>query len=158
LNFELEDIDILFNKDPDVDIREVLPSDTDEEVTDKLKKPFINKKQVIMTVILCKTLSFTITAKKNYTYDGATIPFGIGKGDTRLLLPALFHDIMCENKHIVFYNRQLSTMIFKKLLLMSKVSKGKSQRMYIAVELFQKFMDGWDDKSSKTIVLEGIKK
>lgn len=146
MNYKLEDIEISFNKDPDVDAREVLPTDTAEIVNDKEKKPFINKKQVIMTVLLCKTMSFSITAKKNYTYDGATIPFGIGKGDMRLLVPALFHDIMCEKKDLIFRNRQLCNIIFYKLLLICKLKKGEAQRKYIAVELFQKFMDGWDEE------------
>ena len=135
-------LNLKLNCEPRVAVRVVLPSDDPLTVKSKKKKQFINKKTSILTVDTGDR-QFTITAHKVYCFDSATIPFGIGKGDTRLFVPALFHDIMCDHKEVVDYDRNLSSRIFRELLLMCEVPKWKANVMYFAVESYQKFMKGW---------------
>ena len=143
MKYKIEDIKLSLNKKPHIDTRPVYFDDTEEEIEDKQEKMFLNGKTVILTVYL-PDIQFTITAKKGYEFDGATIPFNLGKGDMRLQIPSLFHDIMCENKELVFRNRNLSTLIFKKLLLECGISKLRAEEMYLAVDNFQRTCDGWD--------------
>lgn len=131
--------------EPRVAVRVVLPSDDKATIKSKKKKQFINKKMCILTVDTGDR-QFTITAHKDYCFDSATIPFGIGKGDTRLFVPALFHDIMCDNKAVVDYDRKLSSRIFRELLLMCEVPKWKANIMYNSVETYQKLFGGWKRK------------
>lgn len=135
------------NCEPHVAVRVVLPSDDKETIKNKRRKQFINKRTCILKVET-ENEQFTITAYKNYCFDSATIPFGIGKGDTRLFVPALFHDIMCDKKEVVNYNRNLSSRIFRELLLMCEVPKWKAEIMYLAVDNYQKFC-GWKKKEKE---------
>lgn len=144
MKYKLEDIKLSLNKKPIINTRPVYFDDTEEEIKDKQEKMFLNNKTVILTVYL-PDIQFTITAKKGYEFDGASIPFNIGKGDMRLQIPSLFHDIMCENKELVFKNRKLSTLIFQKLLLECCIGNIKAQEMYLAVDNFQRTCDGWDE-------------
>ena len=95
----------------------------------------------------CLTVYFTdngflkLFVKSGYTYDGATIPFRIGKGDMKLLVPSLFHDIICENKRVVDWNRQLSSKIFYEALILCHVNKIIAFMMYCAVDSYQKLKD-----------------
>lgn len=126
---------------PCIVVREVLPSDDDKIVKEKNKKPFMAIKSAVLKVKY-GTKEYTIANECGYTYDGASIPFKIGKGNMKLLIPSLFHDIMCENKAIVDFNRKLSSLIFKELLLQCKVNRLAADIMYRAVDLYQHFM-GW---------------
>ena len=127
--------------DPDIRVREVMPYDDKETIKDKNKKPFEANRVAILKVDYGDK-RYVFSNQSGYTYDGASIPFKIGKGNMKLLIPALWHDIMCENKSLVDYNRKLSSMIFKELLLQCKVNKITAQIMYEAVDLYQRFM-GW---------------
>ena len=131
--------------EPRVAVRVVLPSDDKATIKSKKQKQFINKKLCILTVDTGDR-QFIITAHKDYCFDSATIPFGIGKGDTRLFVPALFHDIMCDHKEVVDYDRKLSSQIFRELLLMCEVPKWKVNIMYNSVETYQKLFGGWKRK------------
>jgi hypothetical protein len=128
---------------PYIHTRAVYPDDPQDVIKDKQKKPFMNGFTVILTVFL-KDRQFTITALKGYCYDGATIPFGLGKGNMKLLIPALFHDIMCDKKELVNCDRNLSSLIFKELLLLCEVPKWKANVMYFAVDNFQRLVKGWN--------------
>lgn len=126
---------------PCIVVREVMPSDDDKTVKEKNKKPFMAIKSAVLKVKY-DTREYTIANECGYCYDGASIPFKIGKGNMKLLIPSLYHDIMCENKAIVDFDRKLSSMIFKELLLQCKVNKLTAQIMYEAVDIYQRFM-GW---------------
>lgn len=126
---------------PCIVVREVMPFDDNKTIKDKNKKPFMAVKSAILKVKY-DSKEYTIANESGYTYDGASIPFKIGKGNMKLLIPSLYHDIMCENKYIIDYNRKLSSMIFKELLLQCKVNKITANIMYEAVDLYQHFM-GW---------------
>lgn len=135
-------IKLSLNKMPHIHARAIYPTDTEEERKDKNRKQFINCITSILTVCL-NDEQFSITALKGYCFDGATIPFGIGKGNMKLLVPALFHDIMCDRKELVNFDRNLSSRIFRELLIICGVPKWKAQLMYLAVDNFQRFMKGW---------------
>ena len=128
--------------DPDIKAREVLPDDDEKTVKNKNKKPFIAQKTALIKVVYGDKIYF-ISNDTNYCYDGASIPFKIGKGNMKLLIPSMFHDIMCEDKTLVDKNRKLSSMIFKDLLLQCKVNKLTAEIMYLAVDNYQRFMKGW---------------
>ena len=131
--------------DPDIKVREVLPTDNEKIVMDKNKKPFIAQKVAVIKVTYEDKVYF-IANETNFKYDGASIAFKIGKGNMKLLIPALYHDIICEDKSLVDFDRKLSSMIFKELLIQCKVNKVTAQIMYLAVDNYQKFMQGWKCK------------
>lgn len=129
---------------PDIDVREVLPN---TPLEDKNKKPFKARYAACIKVkAQDKTgniITITIANESGYIYDGATIPFKIGKGNMKLLIPALYHDIMCENKDKILFHRNLSSLIFRELLVQCGVNKVKAQFMYLCVDNFQRFQKGW---------------
>lgn len=127
---------------PCIIVREVMPGDDDKTVKEKNKKPFMAIKSAVLKVKY-DTREYTIANECGYTYDGASIPFKIGKGNMKLLIPSLYHDIMCENKGIVDFDRKLSSLIFKELLLQCKVNKLTAEIMYESVNIYQCFMRGW---------------
>ena len=128
--------------DPDVKTRAVLPDDDENTVKDKNRWPFMAQKSALIKVEWNKTV-FYIANETNFKYDGATIPFKIGKGNMKLLIPALFHDIMCENKDKIGFNRYLSSLVFRDLLIKCKVNKITAQIMFLAVDNYQRFQRGW---------------
>ena len=93
-----------------------------------------------------KTYSFIIP--KGYCYDGASIPrlFWrlIGPNtDNRFLIPALIHDVLCENHEYVENDRAFSTEVFNVLLKASEVPALKRFWMKNSVGLFQTVMCKW---------------
>lgn len=130
--------------DPDIKVRDVLPY---EKLEDKNKKPFIAQKTALIKIIYedkkKKKCIKKVANECNYKYDGASIPFKIGKGNMKLLIPSLYHDIMCEDKSKINFHRNLSSLIFRELLLQCGVNKVMAQLMYLAVDNYQRFMKGW---------------
>lgn len=135
--------DIKLSNDPCVALRAVLFDDDNDTVQDKNKKQFITTKSAMLNVIFDDNTSLYLYAPEGYKFDGATIPFGIGKGDMKLVIPALFHDITCENKQVVDYDRKLASTIFKEALIKCKVNKILAEDMYLHVELYQKLFSKW---------------
>lgn len=135
-----------FDDIPRLHIRYALPSDTEEEVKDIKKFPFINCKNLKVTIKdTNKTYSFDIP--KGYKWDGATVPkffWRIVGSSTQpeFLIASCIHDVLCENHNYIDNNRNLSSKIFKELLLIAGVSKIKAQIMYLSVDNFQRFC-GW---------------
>lgn len=142
-----EYINVKLIGDPCVDIRYVMPWDSEEEAEEKNIMPFLAHKSALIKVIYRdkkgKETQKIISNPTEYLYDGATIPFRIGKGNMKLLIPALYHDIICEDKSLVDYNRRLSSLIFKELLLQCRVNIYIAEFMYSAVDTYQRFMKGW---------------
>lgn len=135
-----------FDDIPRLHIRYALPSDTEEEVKDIKKFPFINCKNLKVTIKdTNKTYSFDVP--KGYKWDGATVPkffWRIVGSSTQpeFLIASCIHDVLCENHNYIDNNRNLSSKIFKELLLIAGVSKIKAQIMYLSVDNFQRFC-GW---------------
>jgi len=138
---------ILSDKEPRTAVRKPMPSDTIEEREEKKAKPYINKSDVIFTVNYLGTV-YIIDIPKGYTWNGANIPRCfwclIGSmGESSFLDASMVHDILTEKKSLVAYDRQLSSMIFRELLIASGVSKFKANIMYKAVDIYQKLFCDW---------------
>lgn len=135
--------DLFLSNDPEIETRAVLPY---ENIEDKNKKQFETTKDSKLIISFTDNTCLTLYAEAGYKYDGATIPFNIGKGDMRLQIPALFHDIICENKKLVDYDRKLSSTIFRELLIACEVSKFMAYGMYFAVDNYQRLFCDWKRK------------
>lgn len=145
-----KDIKIFFSDFPIVKMRYALPSMTILEKNAVYKFPFESKMRLSVELFdLTNNKNYEFIIRKNYCWDGATIPRFLwrligAKTDPSFLIPSLVHDVLCENKQYVNYDRNFSSCVFKALLLSAGVSKIKAQIMYIAVDNYQKFQ-GWHD-------------
>lgn len=131
------------SNDPCILCREVLFNDNNETIKDKNKKQFVTTVESSLIVEFTDDTYIEIKAKEGYNFDGATIPFNIGKGNMKLLIPALFHDIMCDDKSTINYDRNLASKIFKEALIECKVNRVLAQYMYLNVEVYQKLCCNW---------------
>lgn len=143
-------LSITSNKEPHTDVRKPVPSDTISEREIKLGRPYINKTDVQFEINYLGTV-YIIDIPKGYAWDGASIPriFWriIGpKGDNTFLNASMVHDIICENKYLVAYDRQLSSIILREILLASGVAKWRANTMYNIVDFYQKYFCDWRNK------------
>ena len=142
-----EIITITSDVEPHVCNRLALPLIEEHELEDILKKPYLCKVNVTF-VIEYEGHKYYISIPKGYTWDGATIPFGFrwmlgGKGNPEFLVASCVHDKMCECPWLVDYNRYLSSIIFRELLIACGCSKFKAYIMFGAVDTFQKLVKKW---------------
>lgn len=132
---------------PNIDVLEVLPTDTNEVAKEKQKKPFLAKEKAILKIAYIdkndKLFTTAFSNPRNYQFDGATIPFRIGKGNMKLLIPALWHDLMCDRKDKIGYNRYLSSLVFRELLLQCGVNRIIAEIMFFVVDNWQKLIKEW---------------
>ena len=137
-------VGIFFSKNPHISIRYYIPSMTEDERKSIEKYPFINKKNLqVRLVDYKKDKTYNFEIPKGYCYDGASIPrlFWriIGSNtDNRFLIPALIHDILCENHSFIENDRKFSTEVFNALLEASEVNAFKRFLMKNSVDCFQK--------------------
>lgn len=144
-----DEIAILFDKAPNVTMRYVTPFTTEKEKKEINKKPFINLselKVVLKDKILQESYEFVIP--KDYTWDGATIPRMFwrligSKTDNRFLVPSLIHDVLCENHDYIDDDRYFSTLVFERLLYVSKVNAFSRWMMKHSVDNAQKIIGKW---------------
>lgn len=144
--FSNRKIKISTDVEPSLCARAILPTHTKEEKKEITKKPYLNKKNIIFTII-ADGEEYKLFFPKGYTWDGASIPFGFrwiigAKGNPKFLIPSMVHDKMCECHYLIDNDRNLSSRIFRELLIACGASKVKAQAMYLAVDNFQKFQ-GW---------------
>lgn len=138
-------LSIFFDNVPHVGVRYVLPSSTDKEKESIKKYPFINRKPIKVNLFNhIKEKSYDFVIPKGYCYDGASIPriFWrlIGSNtDNSFLIPALIHDVLCENHNYIDNDRQFSSEVFNALLEVSDVGKLKRCLMKNSVDIFQRF-------------------
>ena len=141
-------LSIFFDEIPHVGVRYVLPSSSELEKLSIKQYPFINRKALSVKLFdHIKGKSYGFNIPKGYCYDGASIPrlFWrlIGSNtDNSFLIPALIHDVLCENHQYVDNDREFSTKVFNALLEVSDVGKFKRFLMKNSVDLFQRFC-GW---------------
>lgn len=152
--FRNDDLAILFNNNPHVDVRYPLPTDTKEEKEIKLAKPFINMEEIYVRIIyrpknktFAYTYNFVIPA--GYTWDGASIPRFcwrlIGpKTDPRFLIASMVHDTLCENHCYVDNNRYLSTIVLEKLCETGGTCALSRWAIKHTVDNYQKIRGGWN--------------
>lgn len=142
-------IGIFFDDTPQVAMRYYIPSMTNEEKKSIEKYPFICKKELkVKLVDYLKNQEFDFVIPKGYCYDGASIPRFfwriIGANtDNRFLIPALIHDVLCENHKFVNNNRAFSTNVFNALLEASEIPKLKRFFMKNSVGCFQTLFCNW---------------
>ena len=143
-----DEIGIIFDKVPNLSIRFASPWMTSKEVKEINNKPFICNdvlKVILQDKIVQETYEFLISA--GYCWDGASIPrifwrlIG-SKNDQRFLVPSLIHDVLCENKDYIDSDRYFSTIVFERLLYVSKVNPLSRWLIKHSVDNFQKFC-GW---------------
>ena len=144
-----EEIGIIFDKVPNLTIRFASPWMSEEEVKEINKKPFICNEEfrvILQDKIEQEAYEFYIPA--GYIWDGATIPrifwrlIG-SKSDNRFLVPSLVHDVLCENHDYIDSDRYFSTIIFERLLYVSKDNPVSRWMMKHSVDNAQKIIGGW---------------
>lgn len=146
---EDDTLKIGFSCMPHVCVRYIVPSATDEEMKSIKKLPFICKTELKVSIFdVIKQKEYKFTIPKGYCYDGASIPrlFWrlIGSNtDNSFLIPALIHDVLCENHNYINNDRALSTRVFNALLTESKVNPVKRFLMKNSVATFQTLFCGW---------------
>ena len=147
--YQDEEIAIIFNKIPNLGVRYATPWMTKEETKEINQKPFICEEELKVELkdkVECISYEFYIS--KGYTWDGATIPRVFwrligSKTDNRFLVPSLIHDVLCENHDYVDNDRYFSTIVFERLLYVSKVNAFNRWMIKHSVDNFQKVAGGW---------------
>ena len=139
------DVLICFNREPCVKVRVITPDMTTLQKKSIAKYPFSCVKPLdVLIYDIKKNKQYMFCIKEHYCWDGASIPrFAwriIGANTAaEFLIPSLIHDVLCENHKYIDNNRELSSKVFRGLLLESGVGKIKAQLMYLAVDNFQRF-------------------
>lgn len=145
---------IYFDGIPQVGIRYILPSLSNETKKSINKYPFINKKTLKVRLIdYKKNKTYDFEIPKGYCFDGASVPRFfwriIGSNtDNKFLIPALIHDVLCENHSYIDNDRNFSTQVFNALLEASEVPACKRFMMKNSVNLFQRFCK-WGAQNNK---------
>ena len=147
--FDDKNLGINFDLEPQIGVRYILPSMSEDEKISVKKYPFINKLNLeVLLEDKRKQKKYLFTIPKMYCFDGASIPrlFWriIGPNtDNKFLIPAMVHDYMCENHSCVGYDRDFSTKVFDALLKVSGVKSCKRFLMKNSVNIFQKIFCNW---------------
>ena len=150
--YKSEKLSIFFDKAPHVCVRYILPSMNELEKLSIKEFPFICKTALDVALFdNRKSKSYKFTIPKGYCYDGASIPRVfwriIGANTSaEFLIPSLIHDVLCENHHYIDNDRELSSRVFKALLIAAGVSEFKANVMFTAVDTFQRFCGWGSDK------------
>ena len=138
---------IAFDKEPFIIVRTIKPDMSALEKKSIAKYPFCCKKPLRVLIFDNKKFKqYEFEIKEGYCYDGASIPRFFWRvigsnAQAEFLIPALIHDVICENHQYVNNNRELSSNVFRALLIASGVSELKANIMFLAVDNFQKFCD-----------------
>ncbi len=142
-----EEIKITSSIMPNCAVLVPLPNMSKSEKKELLKKPYINKKDVIFEIEY-ENEQYKLHFENGYTWDGASIPFGFrwligAKGSPQFLIPSMVHDRLCENHSFIKNNRYLSSLIFRKLLEANGIGVFRAMTMFHSVDNFQKVFGGW---------------
>lgn len=143
--YEDDEIAIIFDKMPNVTMRYVAPFSSKEEKEKINKKPFICLEELKVTLIdKIEQETYKFIIPKDYCWNGANIPRVFWRlmgsmTDNRFLIPSLIHDTLCENHDYINNDRYFSTIVFERLLYVSKVNAFSRWLMKHSVDNFQKF-------------------
>lgn len=143
------DVLIAFDREPVVQVRVIKPDMTKLERQSVIRYPFVCKKPLRVLIYDHKKFKqYEFVIRENYCYDGASIPRMfwrlIGANTSaEFLIPSLIHDVLCENHQYVDNDRELSSKVFRALLIASGVGEIKAQVMFLAVDNFQKWWCDW---------------
>lgn len=141
---------IAFDREPIVQVRVIKPDMSTLEKKSIAKYPFVCKKPLrVLIYDNKKHKQYNFVIKESYCYDGASIPRFfwrlIGANTAaEFLIPSLIHDVLCENHQYIDNDRELSSKVFRALLIASGVGKIKAQIMFLAVNEYQKVMGKWE--------------
>lgn len=150
--YEDDELEISFDRSPVVKMSTILPSMTLLEKQTIMRFPFVCLHHIEVT-IKYKNKIYEFPISRGYRWDGATIPrifwrlIG-AKTDPRFLIPSMIHDVLCENKHYVDYDRYLADKIFERLLFVAGVPAFTRWLMFHSVDNFQKF-NHWNKETNK---------
>ncbi len=142
-------VKIYFDCYPYIATRYFVPSMSEIERKSVEKYPFINKKDLSVCLVdRKKAKEYRFKINKGYCFDGASIPRlfwrVIGSNtDNMYLIPAMIHDVLCENHQYVDNDRRFSTEVFNALLEANKVCVFKRFWMKHSVNLFQAGFCHW---------------
>jgi hypothetical protein len=145
-----EELKIIFDKVPELNVQFVMPWMTPEQAQEIIKKPFICEEELrVIIVDEIEQEQYEFLIPQGYTWDGASIPRMFwrligSKSDNRFLVPSLIHDVLCENHDYIDSQRYLSTIVFERLLYVSKVNAFNRWMIKHSVDNFQKFC-GWEN-------------
>ena len=151
-----EELEIHFSDIPCTTMMFPLPSMTKEEKKAIKKKPFLNKRELYVTIIdkqKEEPIEYRFRIERGYRWDGASIPplfwMLIGpKTDPKFQIPSMIHDKMCENHSYIGNDRRLSTQVFEKCLVVSDVWEAKRKVMFHAIDFWQRFQH-WKKQNRK---------
>lgn len=136
---------VLFSQNPQIFV------DYPKNKYQNCKKPFLLQNDLEVVLIdYTKEQTYYFVVKKNYCWDGATIPRFFwrlvgSKTDPRFLVPSLVHDVLCENHHYVNHDRYFADCVFERLLYISGVNPFIRWMMFHSVDNYQKFC-AWEKK------------
>lgn len=148
---------------PDVRIRVIEDTDTNETKQAKVKYPFELFCTVTVTVITDKR-EFSFDVYNGYTYNGADIPRFLwrivgSRTDNQFLVASMLHDFLLEFKAYIYNEvlkksisideyRRLTSLIFREKLKTQGVNTIKANIMSWAVDVFQHYGNkrGWQIK------------
>lgn len=147
--YEDEDLKIVFSSVPNLNMQYVMPWSTKEQIEEINKKPFICEESFNVELVdKIEDVSYGFLIPAGYTWDGASIPRAFwrligAKTDNRFLIPSLIHDVLCENHDYIDNDRYFSTIVFERLLFVSKVNAFNRWMIKHSVDNFQKVFGGW---------------
>lgn len=140
---------IAFDREPVVQVRVIKPDMTKLERQSVIRYPFVCKKPLRVLIYDHKKFKqYHFIIRENYCYDGASIPKFFWRvigsnANNEFLVAALIHDVLCENHQYVDNDRELSSKVFRALLIASGVGEMKANLMYKAVDLWQSLKGQW---------------
>lgn len=147
--YKSDKISIFFDREPQVRMRVITPDMTAFQKHVRMKYPFENVKELKVTLFdHAKFKKYSFTIRKNYCWDGATIPRFLWRlvgsnTEVRYMVPSLIHDILCENHKYVNNDRYFADKVFEALLIAAGVNKLKARIMFMAVDSFQTICGKW---------------
>ena len=127
-----------FNKDPFITIN-----------PNNREKPFILMNDVEYLSNKYHGLNYRIFINKGYNWDGASIPRLFwrivgSQYDPQIAPASMVHDWLCEHKDFIEkHGVQVSSDIFRDILILYKVPVWKAKTMATAVRMWQMTQKGW---------------
>ena len=113
------------------------------------EKPFVLINDIVYVSEKYNDKPYVIYIKREYNWDGATIPRFLwrvvgSKYNPEFLPASMVHDWLCEHKDFIKKDGvKISSDIFRDILILYKVPKWKAKTMAGAVRCFQMTQKGW---------------
>lgn len=115
-----------------------------------IEKPFILQNSVEYVSEEYNGKNYAIWIKRKYNWDGASIPRLFwrivgSQYDPQFAPASMVHDWLCENKGFIEkHGVQVSSDIFRDILILYNVPKWKAKTMAAAVRMWQYTQKGWN--------------